>query len=167
MQFGRRLKGIMLLTIISATVLGMSVVASAYSPTVTLVASETSGNNKTSDVQSSAVNSTSPAGCYGQTDRPHNSSHVPGTVNVVARSKCNSPVPTLYVKTQLFFKDWFLWYAWGPVGEDYDLGVDFVEANSAGSCKPGEFKGDSYHYSYENGVKYEAYTSNSALLTCP
>lgn len=37
--------------------------------------------------------------CYGQTDYPHLSSHVPGTVNVTARTGCTSG--TAYVKTTL------------------------------------------------------------------
>ncbi|MEO7593986.1 MAG: hypothetical protein ABI134_22415 [Byssovorax sp.] len=32
------------------------------------------------------------AGCHFQVDRPHKSTHVPGTVNVVARVQCNRPV---------------------------------------------------------------------------
>src|SRR4051794_21715336 len=44
------------------------------------------------------------AGCYGQTDQPHPSTHVPGTVNVQARTVC--PGFAVYVSTALYRDRW-------------------------------------------------------------
>ncbi len=105
-----------------------------------------------------------PYGCVGRTDYPHKSTHVEGTVNVVAYTTCTVFVPQIYVKTRLYqWVCWgpFCWYsAYGPESENLQYGGNQVSANSAGQCVTGWYKGDSYHYIIgPDGNKYEAWTS--------
>src|SRR5882762_6951589 len=37
----------------------------------------------------------SPSGCRGQSNNPHSSGHVPGTVNAESRTFCNNAVPSI------------------------------------------------------------------------
>lgn len=100
-------------------------------------------------------------GCYGQTDQPHASGHVAGTVNVVARTVC----PTQdYVSVAQYRSRWYGWESWG-FGSNSGYGK--AQANASGRCAMGDiytYLADSYHSGSGAG---EAYTSNSAEFTCP
>ncbi|MEU4800095.1 hypothetical protein [Streptomyces sp. NPDC023327] len=50
-----------------------------------------------SDADASAV-----IRCEGQVQRPHNSTHVPGTVNVVVTVSCTGPVPEITTRAALY-----------------------------------------------------------------
>lgn len=101
------------------------------------------------------------SGCYGQTDQPHPSSHVNGTVNVVARTVCPAPD---YVAVDQYRSRWYGWQGWGS-GSNSAYGN--ASANAAGGCGSGNtytYLAESYHEA--TGVGY-AYTSNSRRFTCP
>lgn len=112
-----------------------------------------------------------PYGCVGTTNNPHRSSHVPGTVNVIAHTYCSVAVPEIHVQTTLFrWQCWgpFCWYAaYGSTGSDTQHWRNHVQANSAGQCITGWYKGESYHYiiGYD-GIRYEAWTSREAYVNC-
>lgn len=101
------------------------------------------------------------AGCYGQTDQPHPSGHVTGTVNVVARTVCPSDD---YVAVNQYRSRWYGWQGWGSGS---DTGYGLAEANAAGGCSAGNtytYLAESYHEAAGYGY---AYTSNSRRFTCP
>ena len=100
------------------------------------------------------------SGCYGQTDQPHPSSHVNGTVNVVARTVCPAAD---YVSVNQYRSRWYGWQGWGS-GSNAAYGR--ATANAAGGCSSGDtytYLAESYHEA--SGVGY-AYTSNSRRFTC-
>jgi hypothetical protein len=100
------------------------------------------------------------SGCYGQTDQPHPSSHVNGTVNVVARTVCPA---SDYVSVNQYRSRWYGWQGWGS-GSNSAYGR--ATANAAGGCSSGDtytYLAESYHEA--SGVGY-AYTSNSRRFTC-
>jgi hypothetical protein len=101
------------------------------------------------------------AGCYGQTDQPHPSGHVAGTVNVVARTVCPSDD---YVAVDQYRSRWYGWQGWGSGS---DTGYGSASANAAGGCSAGHtytYLAESYHEAAGYGY---AYTSNSRRFTCP
>jgi len=102
-------------------------------------------------------------GCYGQTDRPHLSTHVPGSVNVVGRTVCSGTV--VYIEIRLYRSRW---YGWQQRGFGSGSQPNFVERNaseSAADCSgTHDYLGSSYHEASDG--RY-AYTSNRANgLTC-
>ncbi len=112
-----------------------------------------------------------PYGCVGSTQNPHNSTHVPGTINVTARTQCAIPVPTIYVETILQRESCFIicwWSNVGTLGTSIQAPGAYVQANSATTCTPGKYRGVSYHYIIgADGIRYEAGTVSSAVnLTC-
>jgi hypothetical protein len=99
--------------------------------------------------------------CYGQTDQPHPSSHVNGTVNTVSRTVCPS---TDYVDLYQYRSRWYGWQSWGH-GSNTAFGT--ASANAAGNCGSGDtytYLGSAYHEAAGFGY---AYTSNSRRFTCP
>jgi len=99
-------------------------------------------------------------GCYGQTDQPHPSTHVNGTVNTVARTVCPAPD---YVSVNQYRSRWYGWQGWGS-GSNAAYGR--ATANAAGGCSSGDtytYLAESYHEA--TGVGY-TYTSNSRRFTC-
>jgi hypothetical protein len=113
---------------------------------------------KTSGVAPNLIGGVS--GCYGQTDQPHPSSHVNGTVNVVARTVCPAAD---YVSVNQYRSRWYGWQGWGS-GSNSAYGR--ATANAAGGCSSGDtytYLAESYHEA--SGVGY-AYTSNSRRFTC-
>ncbi len=106
---------------------------------------------------------TAPPGitCYGQTDQPHPSGHVSGTVNSVARTVCPA---TNYVEVQQYRSRWYGWQKWGNKGTNTSYGT--AQANSADVCAIGDeytYLAESYHTAAGYGY---AYTSNSKRFIC-
>jgi hypothetical protein len=104
-----------------------------------------------------------PSGCYGQTDRPHNSTHEPGSINVVARTVC--PGLGVHVDTALYRSRW---YGWQQRGSGANNGVGSTSTNAAESAADcsgtHDYLGSSYHEA-SNGAW--ARTSNRVnKLTC-
>lgn len=85
-----------------------------------------------------------PSGCYGQTDRPHNSTHEPGSINVVARTAC--PGMGVHISTALYRSRW---YGWQRRGSGVNDGIGKVSTNaseSAADCNgTHDYLGSSYH----------------------
>jgi hypothetical protein len=83
-------------------------------------------------------------GCYGQTDRPHLSSHVPGSINVVGRTVCSGYV--VYIEIRLYRSRWF---GWEQRGFGSGSAPNIIERNaseSAAACSgTHDYLGSSYH----------------------
>jgi hypothetical protein len=102
-------------------------------------------------------------GCYGQTDRPHLSIHVPGSVNVVGRTVCSGFV--VYIEIRLYRSRWFGWEQRGFGSGSFPNIVERNAAESAADCAgTHDYLGSSYH---ESSDGRSATTSNQANgLTC-
>lgn len=76
------------------------------------------------------------AGCQFQVDRPHKSTHVPGTVNVIAWVRCNCPVDRIEMTLGLALnrvevkRDTFA-----------NSGSAYLEGNVAAPCVSGTYNG--------------------------
>lgn len=112
--------------------------------------------------------STSPKGCYGQTDNPHWSSSG-NESSVHGRTKCSFPVPELGVSTTLWH---YAWFGWNPLASDSSSRTNSTNSQDAhphyGCSSPDEndFLGTSSHYSIEGGVTYTGTTSNGNSFVC-
>ena len=104
-----------------------------------------------------------PSGCYGQTDRPHNSTHEPGSINVVARTVC--PGLGVHVDTALYRSRWYGWQQRGSGASDGFGSATTNAAESAADCDgTHDYLGSSYHEA-SNGAW--ARTANRVdRLTC-
>lgn len=102
-------------------------------------------------------------GCYGQTDQPHSSSHVNGSINVVARTVCTGE--GVHVDVTLYRSRWYGWEQRGYGSKDSTSSVSTNAAESAADCSgTHDYLADSYHEASDGSY---AYTSNSAnSLTC-
>lgn len=101
------------------------------------------------------------SGCYGQTDRPHYSTHVGGTVNVIARTVC--PPLGVYVSIDLT-RD--RWYGEQDLSSNQNSGVNSVQTNTAWDCAGvGTYTYHGYGYHEASDGSY-AYTSNSSRFNC-
>ena len=99
--------------------------------------------------------------CYGQTDRPHRSSHVLGNVNVVARTVC--PGHSVYVSTALY-RD--RWYGQQFLDDGANRGYSQVKTNAAWRCAgTGTYTYRAYSYHEATGGGW-ARTANSARFNC-
>lgn len=106
-----------------------------------------------------------PSGCYGQTDRPHLSTHVPGAVNVLARTVCYGYLD--YVTTDLYRSRWYGWQ-WRASGNM--TAYNNAEANAAESpadCDgTHDYLAQSYHENLNNGSYAYTQNTSSGPLTC-
>ncbi|GHC46412.1 hypothetical protein [Streptomyces cinnamoneus] len=88
-----------------------------------------------SDADASAV-----IRCEGQVQRPHNSTHVPGTVNVVVTVSCTAPVPEITTRAAL--------YKNGQLVNQSTLRTQrntrSAQNNAAVRCSPGTYRGWMY-----------------------
>lgn len=109
----------------------------------------------------------SPSECFGHSDYPHNSSHVVGTVNGVARSDCEVAVYYLSVKAQLWESRWWGWDRVGVPGSDQRATAQSVSANSWWECRNNDFRITGYHESFEPTGAYVAETASPAIsISC-
>ncbi|UNO38367.1 hypothetical protein [Streptomyces sp. MST-110588] len=78
--------------------------------------------------------------CEGQVQRPHNSTHVPGTVNVVVTVMCTAPVPEITTRAAL--------YRNGHLVNQSELRTQratrSAQNNAAVRCSPGNYRGWMY-----------------------
>ncbi|MFV8131876.1 hypothetical protein [Streptomyces syringium] len=78
--------------------------------------------------------------CEGQVQRPHNSTHVPGTVNVVVTVSCTAPVPEITTRAAL--------YKNGQLVNQSTLRTQHntrtAQNNAAVRCSPGNYRGWMY-----------------------
>lgn len=75
--------------------------------------------------------------CTLNVQNPHNSSHVAGTVNVVATITCDAPVSALAINVGLYFNG-ALVASSGPVT---NAGSAFIQGNAAVPCANGTYTG--------------------------
>jgi hypothetical protein len=101
------------------------------------------------------------AGCYGQTDQPHPSTHVPGTVNVVARTVCPGFGVSVYTA---LYRD--RWYGEQFLDDGGNSGTNSVSTNASWRCAgAGTYTYRAYSYHEASDGAY-AYTYNSRRFTC-
>jgi hypothetical protein len=118
-----------------------------------------------------------PFGCRAQTDWPHLSGHVLGTINVTARTECPQPVPQIYVETQLYRCSLLAigrfclggWVPHGIKGIDIRFYATLAKANSAGPCVDGHYRAWSYHWIIgPDGKRYITWSSSPTIrIACP
>jgi hypothetical protein len=99
--------------------------------------------------------------CYGQTDRPHLSTHVAGTANVVARTVCYGT--GVYVYTELY-RD--RWYGQQFLDSGSGSGTNSVSTNASWYCRgAGTYTYRAYSYHSATGAG-TANTANSNRFAC-
>lgn len=78
--------------------------------------------------------------CEGHVQRPHNSTHVPGTINVVVTVSCTAPVPQITTRAAL--------YKNGQLVNQSALRTQrntrSAQNNAAVRCSPGTYRGWMY-----------------------
>lgn len=83
---------------------------------------------------SNSIGSDDVIDCTIKANYPHDSGHVPGTVNAVSTIFCTAPVTSLSIETSLDL---------GPVqvasGSNSNGGSAFIQTNAATTCVPGEY----------------------------
>jgi hypothetical protein len=106
--------------------------------------------------------------CEITVDNPHNSGHVPGTVNVVSHVNCTAPVAAIVEVVGLYFNQ-----ADNRVGSggDYRVWMPSLDVNAAANCVPGIYvaAGLAGIYAPPNYLpKYGEISavSSAALLNC-
>lgn len=113
------------------------------------------------------IDAASNPGCVGSTDNPHNSTHVPGKVNVVGKTDCAVTVTTLHVDTTLYEERCFLgwcWWAQAIPGAVTKNNVSLVKTNSSTGCDTTRYYGFSNHWAVYQG-SYFSGTSQSDIIT--
>ena len=73
--------------------------------------------------------------CFLNLDYPHASSHVPGTVNVVANVTCTAPVSQITLDVQLIRDGNYI----EPAGSCLNEGSGYLQCNAAEVCHSGSF----------------------------
>lgn len=110
--------------------------------------------------------------CTGKVDYPHKSQHVPGTLNVVARTRCDVAVPQIHVDVKLErCEEWAGVCWWLFLGEGMQTRTNsiFVEANApSSSCESGLYRGFAHHRAIgSDGRKYRRTTKSPEVeITC-
>lgn len=142
-------------------------------PTVSIVECEESGGGgesesappPESDPQWGVMQN--PWNCQGQTDNPHKSTHVPGTVNVVARSSCGISVPTIRVITALQRWNFPFWSTVGNSPLVQSSPGSYVQTNAAATCVTDWYRGVSGHSVVgPDGFTYGLNTKNQEYVVC-
>ncbi len=107
----------------------------------------------------------SPGGCYGQTDRPHLSTHVPGSVNVVARTVCAGFYD--YVSTGLYRSRWYGWELRGTGNATaYNQATDNADESAADCDGTHDYLAQSYHENLDDGSYANTANTSNGSLTC-
>lgn len=103
--------------------------------TATVVAVPASNSGPVAPDSTTAITST--ITCTAQIQYPHNSSHVPGTVNVVATVSCDAPVTSINMTVNLYYN------AVQVASQSFSTaGSAFLQGNAAQDpCLPGAYQG--------------------------
>jgi hypothetical protein len=85
--------------------------------------------------------------CTGQTDHPHKSNHVPGTVNVEAHTTCTGDVPFISVTARLYFRSdtTGTWTELEVGHKSSSAGQSEIKMNAAEPCQTGYYYGRGEH----------------------
>lgn len=78
--------------------------------------------------------------CEGQVQRPHNSTHVPGTVNVVVTVSCTAPVSAITTRAALYKNGQLV----NQSALRTQTGTASGQNNAAVRCSPGNYRGWMY-----------------------
>lgn len=109
-------------------------------PTVPAWAPDGSGSSVEGGRSGSDADAAAVIRCQGQVQRPHNSTHVPGTVNVVVTVSCTAPVPEITTRAAL--------YKNGQLVNQSALRTQrntaSAQNNAAVRCSPGNYRGWMY-----------------------
>jgi hypothetical protein len=112
-------------------------------PPITFTAAPASGSGATSAPQAAAAAIV----CKFQVQDPHNSTHVGGTVNVVATVSCVPAAESLSIRVTLYkvvCDPGCSQVPYGVTGSAKNVGKATIQANSAASCSSGDYFGVSY-----------------------
>lgn len=125
MSFVRRVTRLSIMLAACTMILALlAPVAGAQTPVDAEVSFETSvrdfqptaGYQPLGGVAGASTQSTSPSGCVQAAHNPHESHHVPGTINAEVRATCNNAVPYMYHTAQLWETRWWGWDRIGQKG---------------------------------------------------
>jgi len=111
--------------------------------------------------------------CYGQTDRPHRSTHVPANANVVARTVCTVPMINLSIYTELYHWECWWWFGWHcnwilkSTGSNSNSGLSSIQTNAAAPCQTGDWGAATTHRgTWPDGNTFVIGTANIAYVQC-
>jgi hypothetical protein len=157
-----RLHSALLVVAVAVLLLGSLPTIAAKSRSHTSISPSSQNGEVNSSVAAQPVEN-----CGGYSDRPHKSSHVPGTVNAQGRTVCPSKYPTIYVFSELYkegkFVDRTQQYA-----NNKDLNIATTNVNANCPKKAKHYRIQSYHYVVFPDFDYgSSNTSNSADVACP
>ena len=82
--------------------------------------------------------------CVLNVQNPHNSSHVPGQINVVATFNCSAPTASLGISVTLwksFCDPQCQQQPYGSTGTSNNTNSRSISAQSNGNCTPGDYVG--------------------------
>lgn len=104
--------------------------------------------------------------CTIQAQYPHDSSHVPGTVNEVGTITCTSPVSSLSITVELYYSGVLV-----ASSSKSNGGQAFIAHNAATSCVPGYYQGRATGYvvfppGYVPPSGFIGHTSPSVFVDC-
>lgn len=112
--------------------------------------------------------------CYGQTDQPHRSTHLPGSVNVIGRTVCDAPVIRLALEIRLYHYE--CWWQWWPPGwvcnwvqktfmPYSNNGLPSIQGDAAAPCEPGDWGATTVHWvTWPDGYTARGSTGNWANI---
>ena len=141
-------------------------------PATDLTAPPKSGGNPSGATIQQVV--PNPYGCFGRSDRPHLSTHVPGSVAAEGWTKCSVLVPKLFVRAKLLKQECALIICWWTevdrreFTQNWSNSIKTVPWEWCNGTAGRKWRIESYHEATGvNGVKYTGSTANeSATIAC-
>jgi hypothetical protein len=119
---------------------------------------------------STAAAASSPTTCFPNVQNPHESTHVPGTVNVVVTVTCTEPVREIAVQAALYRQDPAdgLWYLQGASDVKTYYNTTFGQNNAAAPCQDGNWVGwMNYNVVFMSGFSAgDSGFGNQVAITC-
>jgi|GEM_PF-6055798 len=108
-----------------------------------------------------------PYGCFGRSDNPHRSTHIPSNVSAQGTTSCRVPVPWIYVRSSLYRSRWF-WFDEHISTTQLGRSGTVAQVNPGGRCvDSGNYYVTSYHEVRGPDARlYWTRTSNSAYVNC-
>jgi hypothetical protein len=105
--------------------------------------------------------------CTLQIQNPHKSTHVPGTVNIVATYSCSATVVELDIEITLYRNGLYV-----SDGSDSVEVTSAMQANAATGCVSGTYQGVAIGHvqfpaGYEPNTQAGDVVSNSVYISCP
>jgi hypothetical protein len=131
----------LLLAVLSATTtfglltLGAPAVAAAAVAPDAVVSTAHSTDAPLAEPGAVVPDATSPSGCIQRADYPHQSTHVPGTMNGQVRTTCRVYVPRISETAQMWETRWWGWDRIGIKGSVNDIDAKSASANASDKCR--------------------------------